>query len=212
MVDVVGIDEAGRGPLLGPLVLCGILIDEKNIDSALHDAKDSKLLTSKKREMLYTRFSQLSYKLVIVLPSEIDVAVDSETTNLNWLEAEKTAQIINFFKPKKAFVDCPSPNIDNYRDYLLLCLKDKSLDLILGHKMESKSKVVAAASIIAKVIRDREIEKLRKKYGNFGSGYPADPVTKRFLEKNWKKYPELFRRSWSSWKKYAFKEKQETLK
>ncbi|MEK6855311.1 MAG: ribonuclease HII, partial [Nanoarchaeota archaeon] len=74
--------------------------------------------------------------------------------------------------------------------------------------------VVSAASIIAKVEREKEIEKIRKQYeeyGELGSGYPADPITKKFLEKNWKKHPEIFRKSWTSWKRLAQKNNQTTF-
>ena len=54
-----------------------------------------------------------------------------------------------------------------------------------------------------------KIDELKKKYGDFGSGYPSDPDTVRFLRNNWKKYPEIFRKSWESYKRLG--EKKESL-
>jgi len=77
--------------------------------------------------------------------------------------------------------------------------------------MEDKSKVVAAASIIAKVTRDKIIEEIQKKYGNTGPGYTSNPVTQKFLKENWDKHPEIFRKSWISWKNHKEKKEQKSL-
>ncbi len=203
---VAGADEAGRGPVIGPLVMCGITIDEvdelklRNIG-----VKDSKLLTPKKREMLYDEILKVvkDHKIIVVEPKEIDEALNSPHLNLNWLEAIKTAMILNELKPEKAIVDCPSNNIQAYHTYMGGFLKH-NMDVQLEHDAERYTPV-AAASIIAKVTRDRMIEKMKEKYGNFGSGYPSDPKTKEFLAKNWDKYPEIFRTTWASYKKVAQK-------
>jgi len=82
----------------------------------------------------------------------------------------------------------------------------------MEHKADLNHLVVAAASIIAKVIRDRSIEKLKKKIGiDFGSGYMTDPKTKDFLEKYHDQYPSLFRRRWESYKDVEERKKQKTL-
>jgi ribonuclease HII len=122
---------------------------------------------------------------------------------LNWLEAEKTGIILNLINADKAIIDCPSNNIQAYRLYIKKLLKVK-VELQLEHDAE-RFPIVAAASIIAKVTRDNLIEEMKKQYGNFGSGYPSDPKTKSFLEENYAKYPEIFRKTWSSYKKYSQK-------
>jgi len=200
---VCGVDEAGRGPVIGALVLCGVAIDEFKVPALVQlGVKDSKLLTPKRREMLYDEILKVidSHKIIVVEPAEIDEALNSPHLNLNWLEAIKTAMILNELKPHKAIVDCPSNNIAAYSSYLGNLLKEK-IDLLLEHNAE-RYPVVAAASIIAKVTRDRLIEDLKKMYGDFGSGYPSDPKTKTFLEKNHGKYPELFRTTWAPYKKF----------
>src|SRR3989344_2545419 len=113
MIKVLGVDEARRGPVIGPLIISGVIIEEKDeIKLKKLGVKDSKLLTPKKREELYPKILEIvkRYKIVEVSPSEIDAALESQELNLNWLEAHKTAQIINELKPDKAFIDCPSPN------------------------------------------------------------------------------------------------------
>jgi len=213
MVIIVGTDDAGRGPCIGPMVIAGVSVDEKELNK-LSDlgVKDSKLLTPKQREFLYDKIIEVvkNYKAIVVPASEVDNAVESETTNLNWLESEKFAMVINYLKPDRAIVDCPSPNIPAYTEHLRTFLKVKT-HLQCSHKADLKFVVVGAASIIAKVTRDREVAKLREKYGDFGSGYPSDPKTKEYLAKNWKKHPEIFRKSWACYKKYSGEKKQSSL-
>ena len=214
MALVCGVDEAGRGPLLGPLVIAGVVADEKNLDRLKSlGVKDSKLLTPKRREELFEQVKSIveSYEIIIVPPQEIDDALNSESLNLNWLEAIKTAMIINKLNAKKAYIDSPSTNLKAYADYMRIYVKDKDVNLICEHKADVKYVVVSAASILAKVTRDREIEKLKEKYGDLGSGYPSDPVTKEFLKNNWNKHPEIFRKTWSSYKVYSGKEKNSSL-
>jgi len=214
MALVCGVDEAGRGPLLGPLVIAGVVADEKNLDRLKSlGVKDSKLLTPKRREELFEQVKSIveSYEIIIVPPQEIDDALNSESLNLNWLEAIKTAMIINKLNAKKAYIDSPSTNLKAYADYMRIYVKDKDVNLICEHKADVKYVVVSAASILAKVTRDREIGKLKEKYGDLGSGYPSDPVTKEFLKNNWNKHPEIFRKTWSSYKVYSGKEKNSSL-
>ncbi len=204
METICGIDEAGKGPLLGPLVICGVIIHPQDVQKLVDiGVKDSKHLTPKKREELFPKIKTIikDYMITIVEPREIDRAVESETLNLNWMEAIKTAIIVNYLKPDKAIIDCPSTNIKAYTDYIKNFLKQDT-ELQLEHNAE-RFPVVAAASILAKVTRDSEIEKLKLKYGDFGSGYPSDKKAQDFLKENWKNYPELFRQSWASYKKVA---------
>ena len=216
MVLVLGIDEAGRGPVIGPMVIAGVSIDEKDIDKLKRlGVKDSKLLSPKQREDMFDKIISIvkKYKSIITQPEEIDSALRSESLNLNWLEAIKSAEIINFLNPEKAIIDCPSNNITAYKDFLKKHLKDKKTELVLEHKADFKYPIVSAASIIAKVTRDNEIKKIQKKIREpIGSGYPSDPVTINFLEKNYNNYQGIFRKEWASWKKLNKKKKQKSLK
>jgi len=215
MAIVLGIDEAGRGPVIGPLVIAGVSIDEKDLDKLKKlGVKDSKLLSPRQRENLFDKIiaAAKNHKIIIIPPKEIDSALKSESLNLNWLEAIKSAEIIDFLKPEKAIVDCPSNNIPSYKNFLKKHLKDKT-ELIVEHKADFKYTVVSAASIIAKVTRDKEIKEIQKKIKEpIGSGYPSDPVTIIFLKKNYNNYPGIFRKEWASWKNINKKKKQKSLK
>jgi ribonuclease HII len=201
---ICGIDEAGRGPCLGPLVICGVTIKEEDeYKLKTLGVKDSKLLSPRVREELFDEIKKYvhDFKIIIVEPAEIDDAVEKKDgLNLNWLEAAKSIELINSLKPDRSFVDCPSTNTKAYRERLESGLKTKS-EIIAEHKADVKYPVVSAASILAKVVRDREIAKLRDRYGDIGSGYPADEVTQKFLKENYLKHPEIFRKSWSCYKK-----------
>ena len=127
MVNILGVDESRRGPVIGPLVISGATIEEKDeIKLKKLGVKDSKLLTPKKREELYPKILEIvkSYKIIEIWPAEIDAALESQELNLNWLEAHKTSQIINGLKPDKAFIDCPSPNKKRYEDVQEILKKD----------------------------------------------------------------------------------------
>jgi len=207
---VCGIDEAGRGPVIGPLVICGAMIEDKAIDELKKmKIKESKQLTPKQRREFFVRLKDVvRYKAIEIWPNEIDEAVGKKDgMNLNWLEAKKSAEIINELNPNIVIVDCPSPNTKRYKDYLKGLIKKKDVEIITEHKADVKYEIVAAASIIAKVIRDKEIRLLEKKYGKIGSGYPADPITKEFTKKNWDKHPEIFRKSWTTFQRMKEKER-----
>jgi len=212
-MKICGIDEAGRGPVIGPLVICGVLINEKQ-ESTLKKlgVKDSKLLTPKQREQIAAELKKfMKFKIEIVSPQEIDECIMGETSNLNWLEADKTIKIIEALKPGKAIIDCPSPICKKYTEYIHERL-EKKIPLKGEHKADVKYLVVGAASIIAKTTRDAEIEKIKSKVGvDFGSGYMADERTKMFLERYWNKYPEVFRHSWAPFKKLAGLKTQKKL-
>lgn len=215
MALLCGIDEAGRGPVIGPMVICGIVINQKD-ESKLAEigAKDSKLLSPRQRERLFDQIKKIAkdYKLVILSPQKIDQTLMAEGTNLNWLEADTSAGIINALKPNKVIIDCPSTNIKAYSAYIKKQLKNPKIDLVAEHKADVKYPVVSAASILAKVTRDREIEQLKKKIGfDFGSGYPSDPVTQEFLNNYHDKYPEIFRKTWKTYKAVAGIKNQKKL-
>ena len=106
---ICGIDEAGRGPVLGPLVMCGLLIKEEDEKKLVKiKVKDSKLLTKEKREFLFPKIKDISYKykIIIIEPDEIDKAVNNhDGLNLNRLEARKSADILNLLNPDKAIIE-----------------------------------------------------------------------------------------------------------
>ncbi|MBI5389950.1 ribonuclease HII [Candidatus Woesearchaeota archaeon] len=201
MTLICGVDEAGRGPVIGPLVICGVVFqNDKEAELDALGVKDSKLLTPRQRERIAGQLKQIvQYHWIVIEPAEIDAAVLSSSTNLNWLEADKTALILNKLKPETAYIDCPSNNLGAYHTYLQ---NKVTAHVVVEHQAEQKHLVVAAASILAKVERDRLIDELKKQVGeDFGSGYPSDPKTVAFLQKHFKKHASLFRKSWASYQR-----------
>lgn len=215
MTLICGIDEAGRGPILGPMVIAGVLVDEEDAESLKAvGAKDSKLLTPRKREHLFVKIKKIvkKYKVVIIDPVEIDAALNSDHLNLNWLEAHKSAEIINALNPDRAIVDSPSNNCKAYARYLRPLLKNKEIELVVEHKADLNHVECGAASILAKVTRDAEIEKIKKSIGDdFGSGYLTDPKTKDFLEKKYNIHPEIFRKTWLPYEELVKGKKQKKI-
>ena len=196
--------------------MCGLLIKEEDEKKLVRiKVKDSKLLTKKSREFLFDKIKDISYKyeVIIIESDEIDKAVHGhDGLNLNKLEARKSADILNLLNPDKAVIDAPSNNIKSYKQYLFELIKNKKIELILEHKADLNFPVVSAASIIAKVTRDNEIEKIKEKIGiDFGSGYLTDPKTIAFLERHYEEFPEIFRKSWFPYKDIVNKKFQKKL-
>ena len=215
---IVGIDEAGRGPVLGPLVMVALAVKEENIKKLeWMGVKDSKLLSSSVREEMFDQIREVveDFRIEVIEPDAIDLSLKETESNLNWLEAETSARLVSELNPDKVIVDCPSINIQAYKDYfankLSAAVRDKA-ELIVEHKADLNYIVVAAASVIAKVIRDRQVDKIKLEVGiDFGSGYMSDKKTQDFLEKYHDKYPELFRRRWKSYTNVLEKKKQSSL-
>jgi len=204
MTLICGIDEAGRGPVIGPLIIVGIMLKEKDLPKLEKlEVKDSKLLTPRQREALAKKLKKFKHEILVIQPDEIDQAVKGKGgLNLNWLEAQKTADIINELKPEKAIIDSPSPNLKAYKSYIKNYLHNKEVELVCAHKADVKYPIVSAASIIAKSIREEEVRKIEKMVGqSIGSGYPSNPVCKAFLGANWDRFPQIFRKSWASYKR-----------
>jgi len=219
---ILGIDDAGRGPVIGPMVLAGCLVDEKTEKEFKKlGIKDSKQLTQKRREFLEKIIKEKSetFEIVLSYPVEID-GTNHKGINLNALEAIKAAEIINKinkgFKRIKVIVDCPSPSIIKWQDFLKTKIKNLSnLEISCEHKADKNHISVAAASILAKCVREKEMSLLKEKYGNgIGSGYCHDPLTKKFLDEHFKKYNAdgIFRKTWQTWKDVWAKKEQKTLK
>ncbi|MBI2133181.1 ribonuclease HII [Candidatus Woesearchaeota archaeon] len=195
--------------------MAGVLLDEEGSESLKSiGVKDSKLLSIVKMRTLFDKIKTIAikWKIVVIEPSEIDAALQSDDLNLNWLEAHKSAEIINSLKPQKAIIDSPSNNIINYKRYLMKLLDNKEIDVSVEHKADLNHIECGAASILAKVTREDEIGKIKKKIGiNFGSGYLTDPLTQAFLKKNHETHHEIFRKSWMPYKRVKGGEFQKDL-
>jgi ribonuclease HII len=217
MALILGIDEAGRGPVLGPMVVAGVVIDEKE-EAMLKKigVKDSKMLSPKQREKLAVEIKKAakSIETVIISAKQIDELM--QIMSLNDVELNAMVKIINKLNSDSVILDLPS-NGPGFMMGLRAKIEKKDKKIVAEHKADSKYICVGAASIIAKTVRDgiiAEIQKKYAKYGDIGSGYPADERTTNFLKNYLKtegKLPEEVRTAWATTKELLEKEKQKTL-
>ena len=196
-MKICGVDDAGRGSMIGPMVIAGISIEKKIIPKLRKlGVRDSKKLSSKKRELLYKEIIKLvdDYHVIRIPPKTIDTYVFKH--NLNHLEAKKMADVITHLKSEISYVDSCDVNAARFgREISDLSNKSKVRSY---HYADSRFVVVSAASIIAKVSRDRSIARLNKNY-QFGSGYPSDKKSVNFIKKlvsAKKSLPSSVRKSW----------------
>jgi ribonuclease HII len=200
---VAGVDDAGRGCAIGPLVIAGVLMNENDLSKLAElGVKDSKLLSPHRREVLAPEIKRVAkdYKIVKLSPQQIDDVVlnGRKLRRLNWLEAQTMAKVIEALKPDKAYVDASDVLEERFGRDVLGFLSFR-IPIVSEHKADRTYPIVSAASIIAKVERDREVAELAKAHGDFGSGYPSDQRTMDFLRRCLKKmeeYPDFVRRSW----------------
>ena len=199
-----GVDEAGRGPVIGPLVLAYASFDKPALKQLSNlKVRDSKRLSVDRRNHLYPLICELAteYHIAYIEPAEIDSL--RKKISLNEIEAQYTAKIFGGLKfpPKKITVDAADSVADNYRKRIASALKnDFSFQLVCEHKADDNYVEVSAASVIAKVSRDNAIEELKMEYGDFGSGYPCDPLTTAYIHKLIRsgRLPDYVRKSWNT--------------
>ena len=193
---VCGVDEAGRGSMLGPLVIAGITINRSKINLLKKQGiRDSKKLSPATRERLYKKIINIvdDYYVVKIPPRIIDKSVLNHS--LNHLEAKYMAKVISKLSPSTAFVD--SCDVNSKRFGKEISKPTSNTKIRSYHHADSKFITVSAASILAKVSRDRAITRLRKKH-DIGSGYPSDPKTKFFVKKSIRRNQNFtfLRKSW----------------
>jgi ribonuclease HII len=200
---IAGVDDAGRGAVIGPLVIAGVLVKKEDLPCLKElGVKDSKLLSPHRREALAVEIKRIVQKHSVekLQPREIDVVVNSgrKLHKLNWLEAQTMAKVIEALRPDMVYVDASDVLEERFKQHILECLPFR-VAIVSEHKADRNYVAVSAASIIAKVERDREIALLEEVYGDFGSGYPSDARTVSFLERlmqTSEEYPEYVRKSW----------------
>jgi len=205
-VQICGIDDAGRGSMLGPLVIAGVSLNKSKIRklSAL-GVKDSKKLTPKTREELYKKIISLvdSYYVAKISPKSIDSSVAKH--GLNQLEAKYMAKVVSKLDADTSFVDSCDVNPQRFGKEISRLSNNKKIRSY--HHADSRFIVVSAASIVAKVTRDRAIARLRVEH-DVGSGYPSDRKTISFVEKYYqsqKIIPSFVRKSWKPTQKITSK-------
>lgn len=173
---IVGVDEAGRGPVLGPMVLAAVVAENASMELLRElGVKDSKALTRKARERIFQRLTaqfEITYELVT--PADIN----EQGSNLNNLEFDALCRILARIRADHLIVDAfmKPPTLAKQ-----ILSHFPTLEITAEWKADENHLVVSAASIVAKVIRDRQIDDLKTKLGDLGSGYPSDPKTKSWL-------------------------------
>ena len=199
-MDILGIDEAGRGSVLGPMVIAGVIVPEK-MDKVLErmGVKDSKRLTPNRRTILSRKLKKMfDYEIVVISALEID-QMRADGVNLNDIEKNAMRDLIIRLNPEKAIVDAVDVKAERFQRNLC---ESTGLNVIAEHKADDKYIEVSAASIIAKAERDAQIAEINKDYikmGRIGSGYPSDPATKKFLTNyTYDEMPDFVRRSWAT--------------
>ena len=199
-MDILGIDEAGRGSVLGPLVIAGVVIPEKK-ENILDNmgVKDSKKLTPERREILSRKLKKMfEWDTVIYSAQDID-NLRAKGVNLNEIERKGMQELILKLNSDMVIVDAVDVKPERFQDKLERATK---ANVKAEHKADDKYIEVGAASIIAKHTRDEAIAEINKYFedvGGIGSGYPSDPTTKKFLSNyTYNEMPGFVRKSWST--------------
>ena len=178
---ICGVDEAGRGPVMGPMVVAGLLLESESQLDGLN-VRDSKKCTPKRRGILANQLNKMAKAEVIVVPAA-DIDALRERMTMNQIETKLFATIIEKLHPDIAYIDSADVDEERFGRDIKTEL-DFDVQIVSKHGADDIYPIVSAASIIAKTKRDSEIEMIKTDIGeNIGSGYPSDPTTIRFLER-----------------------------
>ena len=236
---ILGIDEAGRGPVMGPMVYaCAYWKEEYDKDiRKKFKFNDSKQLTPGDRERMFNQIKAhpniIRYEL-IMLPSDYisKEMLKRQKVSLNQISQDSAKKLIKTARDKKVnirkiYVDTVGP-AESYQILLTKYVNDKSIEVQVEAKADAKYECVSAASIVAKVTRDKEIEIIEKEDKDCGSGYPSDPKTKEWLKDNydnvfgfgrevrfsWKTVDTMFKENHNKceWEDYDSEEEKEKMK
>ncbi|MFP3945824.1 MAG: ribonuclease HII [Archaeoglobaceae archaeon] len=193
---VAGIDEAGKGPVIGPMIVCGVSMEDGEKLNRM-GLKDSKKISAKKREELAKEIKKDSrIHIIKISPEQLDELMKEKT--VNQILADCCVEIINALDAEMAYVDSADVNARRLQDQLESRTGKK---VKAAHKADEIYPIVSAASIIAKVEREKEIENLKRDAGDFGSGYASDEKTIKFLRdyfQRHRKYPPFVRKKWKT--------------
>ena len=202
---VCGVDDAGRGPVIGPLVIAGVIIEEEKLEKLKTlGVKDSKQLLPSARTRLSKEIPGVvdDYHVLAIEAQELDKIVNRapKFQRLNLLEAKVMAQVIEKLRPELAYVDSSDIRTERFKNNILDCLSYNP-QIVSEHKADINYPIVSAASIMAKVHRDSKIDEIKREYGEIGSGYAHDALTVKFLRDFYSDhgdFPPIVRRSWKT--------------
>lgn len=208
-----GVDEAGRGPVLGPLVVAGVVCEDSSVLAGL-GVKDSKELKPQRREELFSKITEIARHCIIEI-SAPELNELMKRKDLNEIEVDCFAKVISGLpKTDVVYVDAADVIEERFAANITKRL-DKPINIVAKHKADTLYPEVSAASILAKVHRDQRLKEISLEAGeNVGSGYPADPVTIKFLE-NWISHkgnlPPFARAMWETSKRLLANSRQRQL-
>lgn len=216
---VLGVDEAGRGAVVGPLCIAAVVVEEdkeKRFDEM--GVKDSKKLSRKRREELEDRIKELAEDFAVVKISAEKIDEEMVNRSLNLIEAERMAELIEGLRPDKAIVDATEAKTENVRRTIEGLLSDEAeeeVEIVAENRADENHRVVSAASVLAKVTRDKSVSELEKRLGEeIGNGYPSDKRTKEFLERIIEErgsFPDIVRESWVTAERIVEEKNQDEL-
>ena len=203
-MKLCGVDEAGRGPVIGPLVVAAVEVKNEDILKTIK-LKDSKLLPPTQRKILDNEIREhCEFALEIIDAQTIDSYV--KNNGLNKLSTIAFSSVIAKLKPTKAIVDSCDGNTARFAQNILNNLgNDVNIEIDSQHKADVLFPIVSAASILAKEAREKEMQSIREEIGDCGSGYPSDPKTKAYLVNQWKKsrsWSKYIRQEWKTIKRF----------
>lgn len=196
-----GVDEAGKGPVFGPMVVAAVACSEEDLPEGV---RDSKRLTPTRRKNLARKLlnnPDIQTHTVHVTPEQID----EPDSNLNTLTVQAHGEAVDGVATDGMDGTADACDTDTTR-YTENLLSNTETDVTVDgrHKADDYDPIVSAASIIAKVERDGVIEEIREEYGDIGSGYPSDQTTRDFLETYYREhgeFPPFARLSWKTCQK-----------
>ena len=208
---ILGIDEAGRGPVMGPMVYaCAYWKEEYDNDiRKKFKFNDSKALKPEEREKMFEQIKThpniIRYELIVLTSDYISKEMlKRQKVSLNEISQNSAKTLIKMARDKKVnirkiYVDTVGPAIP-YQNLLKASLDDQSIVVKVEPKADATFECVSAASIVAKVTRDSHIEIIEKEDKDCGSGYPSDPKTKEWLKNNYDNVFGFGREVRFSWK------------
>lgn len=222
----IGIDEAGRGPCIGPMVYVCVAVSDANAQILNNPLiRDSKKLSDSQRIVSYDTIKKSSEALfwqtieisAETITKEMECGISLNTIAGNAVIELVLSSLRHIYKKDRSpaniavRLDTLSSDTEVYAGYYR---ESRVLqDVITNHfpktkysvnayvKGDSLYKVISAASIMAKEVREKRIAELQKQYGDFGSGYPSDKKTITWIERNYPSPADLIcRRTWKTWK------------
>lgn len=202
---LLGVDEAGKGPVLGSMFVAGLVVEEEKLfDLAAMGVRDSKQLSPARREILSRKIIGVAreHYILEVQPQVIDEL--RQVMTMNDLMVRCFAQVLQHLHADRAILDAADVNEERFAERVRMA-SGTSINLMAEHKADQRHKVVSAASVLAKVKRDESMRKLEAANNCImGSGYPSDPDTIKFLEtwvKEKKELPTFARHTWATAKR-----------